>query len=82
MTALAALLSCGDDERGRAQRAPTPLDAATTGTITGTVLFDGAVPTMPTLPVGAGVRLAAPGAGVERGTRWYATAGCRTRSCT
>jgi len=49
--ALAVLLACGGGERAVEQRAVTPLDRTTTGTITGTVLFEGAVPPMGTLPV-------------------------------
>ncbi len=54
IAALLVLIGCGGGgESGSERRAATPLDRTTTGTITGTVLFQGPVPAMGTLPVGA-----------------------------
>ncbi len=52
---LLGLSACGgsDDRSATTNRAATPLDPATTGTITGTVRFDGTPPTMNTLPLAA-----------------------------
>ena len=50
--ALVALVACRGGEGGGEQRAVTPLDRSTTGTVTGTVLFQGPVPSMATLPIG------------------------------
>src|SRR5262245_42592192 len=52
--ALATALACGGgNERAVEERAATPLDRSTTGTISGTVVFQGTPPAMGTLPVGA-----------------------------
>jgi plastocyanin len=52
--ALSTALACGGgSETAVEERAATPLDRTTTGTITGTVLFQGTPPAMGTLPVGA-----------------------------
>ena len=49
---LLVLAACGGGDRSVASRAVTPLDPAATGTITGTVGFDGPVPAMAMLPLG------------------------------
>ena len=54
LSAVGALLlvACGGGDGGGPERAVTPLDRSTTGTLTGTVTFQGAVPPMANLPIG------------------------------
>ena len=41
---LTLVFACGKNESTKPERQPTPLDLSTTGTVTGSVLFDGAAP--------------------------------------
>jgi plastocyanin len=59
---LVALAGCGGDEPVT-RPPPTPLDPATTGTITGTVTFDGRPPAMGTLNMASEAQCAAAHAG-------------------
>jgi hypothetical protein len=57
---LCLLAACGRDESAcNAPRTPTPLDPATTGTITGTVTFAGTAPAMKPVSIGADAQCAA-----------------------
>src|SRR5262245_40186898 len=53
------LAACGGREAPPPPRTPTPLDLATTGTISGDVRFDGTVPTMTEIRFGSFAECAA-----------------------
>lgn len=54
-----AAIACGGGQEAAPRREPTPLDASTTGTIRGTVRFDGPVPAMSEISFGSFAECAA-----------------------
>ena len=60
---LVVLASCGRESRCGPPRPPTPLDHATTGTLSGTVTLEGAPPPMKTISLGGDPQCAAEHAG-------------------